>query len=164
MKTTFTPGRIDIISMGGSRILADAKQESIDMILELGEAKERGEIGNICVMGCLSQRYLELLPQEMPEVDRWYGKFDWQDFIDTLPDRSCTESRGSDNERSGKQEGETPKSWDRTLTTPPWSAFLKISEGCDRFCAFCAIPLITGATTGIQCPRPGPLRLRARSL
>ena len=127
--------------------IADAKQESIDMILELGEAKERGEIGNICVMGCLSQRYLELLPQEMPEVDRWYGKFDWQDFIDTLPDRSCTESRGSDNERSGKQEGETPKSWDRTLTTPPWSAFLKISEGCDRFCAFCAIPLITGRHT-----------------
>ena len=83
-------------------------------------------------MGCLSQRYLDELKDEMPEVDRWYGKFDWKDFIDTLPDRVNSEK---------------PKDWERTLTTPPHSAYLKISEGCDRFCAFCAIPLITGRHT-----------------
>lgn len=115
--------------------IADAKQESIDLILSLGEAKQRGEIGNIAVMGCLSERYRAELPAEMPEVDRWYGKFDWNDFIDRLPDMSKA------------QKEDKPAGWERTLTTPEWSCYLKISEGCNRFCAFCAIPLITGRHT-----------------
>lgn len=114
--------------------IADAKQESIDMLLELAQLKEQKKIGRIVVMGCLSQRYMDDLKAEMPEIDVWYGKFDWKNFIETLPDRSRTPA-------------EAPRSWERRLTTPPHSAYLKISEGCNRFCAFCAIPLITGRHT-----------------
>lgn len=113
--------------------IADAKEESINAILELGELKREGKIGNLIVMGCLSQRYMDELRDAIPEVDVWYGKFDWKNFIGSLPDIS-----------SG---GEKPAGWERTLTTPPHSAYLKISEGCDRFCAFCAIPIITGRHT-----------------
>lgn len=109
--------------------IGDAKEESVMMLLELAELKKKHMIGHIVVMGCLSERYRDSLPAEMPEVDTWYGKFDWTGFIDSLPDLS------------GLQ---TPKAWERNLTTPPHSAYLKISEGCNRFCAFCAIPLITG--------------------
>lgn len=110
----------------------DAKEESINLIIELGDLKKRGDIGQLIVMGCLSQRYMDELKEELPEVDIWYGKFDWKDFIGKLPD---------------KAKNDTPKSWERVLTTPPHSAFLKISEGCNRFCAFCAIPIITGRHT-----------------
>lgn len=109
--------------------IGDAKEESVMMLLELANLKAEKKIGKIVVMGCLSERYRTTLPDEIPEVDLWYGKFDWTGFIDTLPDRRT---------------GDNPKSWERTLTTPPHSAYLKISEGCNRFCAFCAIPLITG--------------------
>lgn len=109
--------------------IADAKEESIQMILELEQLKNDGQIGNLIVMGCLSQRYMDELKSEIPGVDRWYGKFDWKDFIESLPDRKSQEK---------------PRDWERTLTGSPWSCYLKISEGCDRFCAFCAIPLITG--------------------
>lgn len=112
--------------------IQDAKEESIDMLLGLAEAKKEGKIGSIVAMGCLSQRYRDELPGEIPEVDRWYGKFDWKDFIASLPDRL---------------HGDAPRPWERTLTTPKHSAYLKISEGCNRFCAFCAIPLITGRHT-----------------
>ena len=114
--------------------IQDAKEESIDMILQLGQLKKTRKIGHIAVMGCLSQRYMEDLKAEIPEVDVWYGKFDWKDFIERLPDRN------------GNNE-EQPKEWQRTLTTPPHSTYLKISEGCNRFCAFCAIPIITGRHT-----------------
>lgn len=114
--------------------IQDAKEESIDMILQLGALKKTRKIGHIAVMGCLSQRYMDDLKAEIPEVDIWYGKFDWKDFIDRLPDRL---------ENIQVQ----PKEWERTLTTPPHSTYLKISEGCNRFCAFCAIPLITGRHT-----------------
>lgn len=110
--------------------IADAKEESINTIIELGELKRRRKIGKLIVMGCLSQRYMDELKEELPEVDVWYGKFDWKSFIETLPDKTAN--------------GERPESWERTLTTPPHSAYLKISEGCNRFCAFCAIPIITG--------------------
>lgn len=113
--------------------IADAKEESIEMILELGQLKQEGKIGQLIVMGCLSQRYMDELKAEIPEVDVWYGKFDWKDFIERLPERGG-------NTRSTKE-------WERSLTTPEWSAYLKISEGCNRFCAFCAIPLITGRHT-----------------
>lgn len=115
--------------------IQDAKEESIQLILELTELKKSRKIGKIVVMGCLSQRYMDDLKEEIPEVDIWYGKFDWKTFIEELPDR-----------RKNKKEVE-PKDWERNLTTPPYSTYLKISEGCNRFCAFCAIPLITGRHT-----------------
>lgn len=115
--------------------IQDAKEESIQLILELTELKKSRKIGKIVVMGCLSQRYMDDLKAEIPEVDIWYGKFDWKTFIEELPDR-----------RKNKKEVE-PKDWERNLTTPPYSTYLKISEGCNRFCAFCAIPLITGRHT-----------------
>ncbi|MDE7349551.1 MAG: 30S ribosomal protein S12 methylthiotransferase RimO [Muribaculaceae bacterium] len=114
--------------------IQDAKEESIDMILQLGALKKTRKIGHIAVMGCLSQRYMDDLKAEIPEVDIWYGKFDWKDFIDRLPDRNTDKDP-------------QPKDWERTLTTSPHSTYLKISEGCNRFCAFCAIPLITGRHT-----------------
>ena len=113
--------------------IADAKEESINTIIELTDLKAHNKIGKLIVMGCLSQRYMEDLKAEIPEVDVWYGKFDWKNFISTLPDR--------------KKDSPLPPHWERNLTTPPHSAYLKISEGCNRFCAFCAIPLITGRHT-----------------
>lgn len=120
--------------------IADAKTESIEMLLQLSERKKHKGIGKIVVMGCLSERYMNELKEEMPEIDIWYGKFDWKDFIDRLPDLT------SDATAPGKPT-EKPVDWERSLTTPPWSAYLKISEGCNRFCSFCAIPLITGRHT-----------------
>ncbi len=112
--------------------IADAKEESIEMLLDLARLKEDGTIGKIVAMGCLTQRYRDDIANELPEIDIMLGKFDWNVFIDSLPDLTKTEK---------------PKSWERELTTPPHSAYLKISEGCNRFCAFCAIPLITGRHT-----------------
>ena len=109
--------------------IGDAKQESIDMILECLEAKKAGRIGQLSVMGCLAERYRRELPAELPEVDRWYGKFDWTAL---LQDVTC---KGADGKASP---------WERQLTTGPHFAYVKIAEGCDRFCGFCAIPLITG--------------------
>ena len=114
--------------------IGDAKEESIELLLGLARLKEEGVIGRIAVMGCLSQRYMEELEAEIPEVDCWYGKFDWRGFADSLPDRN-----GAFEDR--------PKPWERVLTGNPWSAYIKISEGCNRLCAFCAIPLITGRHT-----------------
>lgn len=113
--------------------IRDAKEESIDLILQLGQLKNKRKIGRLVVMGCLSQRYLDDLKAEIPEVDIWYGKYDWSEFINLLPDN--------------KENASKPKEWERTLTTPPYSTYLKISEGCNRFCAFCAIPIITGRHT-----------------
>lgn len=112
--------------------IGDAKEESINMILELSQLKKSRKIGKIVVMGCLSQRYLSDLADALPEVDLWYGKFDWNGFIDSLPNLR--------NDLAPAKPG-------RILTTSPWTAYLKISEGCDRFCSFCAIPHITGRHT-----------------
>ena len=108
----------------------DAKQESIDTILELIEMKNAGQIGSLYVMGCLSQRYLNQLEEEIPEVDRYYGKFNFRELAADLPDISDTEyaTNGATYNRS----------------TPKHYAYVKISEGCDRHCAYCAIPIITG--------------------
>ena len=108
----------------------DAKQESIDTILELIEMKKAGQIGSLYVMGCLSQRYLNQLEEEIPEVDRYYGKFNFRELASDLPDISDTEyaTNGATYNRS----------------TPKHYAYVKISEGCDRHCAYCAIPIITG--------------------
>ena len=109
--------------------IGDAKEESIEMILDLVAAKERGEISKIAVMGCLSERYRKELETEIPEVDGWFGKFDWTGVVNWL-------------NPAGKEH--TIKTWERVVTTLPHNAYLKISEGCNRRCAFCAIPLITG--------------------
>lgn len=108
--------------------IGDAKEESVNMILELAELKKQKKIGSLVVMGCLSQRYLPELQKLIPEVDIWYGKFDWKGFIDLLP----------------PIKKDSTALTQRIITSAPWSAYLKISEGCDRFCAFCAIPYITG--------------------
>lgn len=121
-------GEVVVVNTCG--FIGDAKQESIDMILNLIEAKTNGKIGAVYVMGCLSQRYLNELQEELEEVDGWYGKFDWDRIVDSLPDKTNTAI--------------TTKPWERIITTGPSSAFIKISEGCDRMCAYCAIPLITG--------------------
>ena len=117
----------DIVVINTCGFIQDAKQESIDMILELCEMKDAGMLRRIFVMGCLSERYRKELAEEIPQVDKFYGKFDWQGLIADLPGTTLHEG------------GET-----RHLTTPSHYAYLKISEGCDRHCAYCAIPIITG--------------------
>ena len=108
--------------------IGDAQEESINMILELGEQKQKGRIGKLFVMGCLSERFLKDLEKELPEVDRFYGKFNWKELI-------------SDLGKSYHQELAT----ERVLTTPRHYAYVKIGEGCNRTCSYCSIPIITGA-------------------
>lgn len=121
-------GAVTIINTCG--FIGDAKQESIDTILQCCQAK--GRRGKVFVMGCLSERYANELPADIPEVDGWYGKFDWEKIIADLA-TDCEPLACSEQ-----------KPWERTLTTPPHYAYVKIAEGCDRHCAYCAIPLITG--------------------
>lgn len=118
-------GEIVVINTCG--FIEDAKQESIDTILELVKAKEEGRISKLFVMGCLSQRYQKELEKEIPQVDKYYGKFNYKQLLIDL----------------GKGEVKTCVG-QRHLTTPSHYAYIKISEGCDRRCAYCAIPLITG--------------------
>ena len=119
----------DIVVVNTCGFIADAKQESINMILELAKAKEEGRIGRLYVMGCLSQRYMADLQREIEQVDGWYGKFDYMNLLQELT------AEGQDMETVGFR---------RHLTTPSHYAYLKISEGCDRHCAYCAIPIMTG--------------------
>ncbi len=123
------PSRVngEIVVVNTCGFIQDAQEESINTILELGEAKRQGRIGRLMVMGCLSERFLAELTEEMPEVDRFYGKFNWKQMLADLG-KSYRDDLASD----------------RILTTPPHYSYMKISEGCNRFCAFCAIPLITG--------------------
>lgn len=119
------PASATVINTCG--FIGDAKEESINTILEAIQAKEEGRVGRVMVMGCLSQRYAAELPAELPEVDVWKGKFDWNGIVAEI---------------IGANPGAAP--YDRLITTPRHHAYLKVSEGCNRFCAFCAIPLITG--------------------
>ena len=107
--------------------IGDAQEESINMILECCELKKAGKVGRVFVMGCLSQKFHKELMDEIPEVDGWYGKFDWNGII---------------KEMGQVWHGEIEN--DRVITTPPHYAYLKIAEGCNRGCAYCAIPLMTG--------------------
>lgn len=118
-------GEIVVINTCG--FIGDAKEESINTILELAQAKEEGRIGKLFVMGCLSQRYKSELEKEIPQVDKYYGKFDYKKL---LTDLGKAEIPSCNNKRF--------------ITTPKHYAYLKISEGCNRHCAYCAIPLITG--------------------
>ena len=117
----------DIVIVNTCGFIGDAKEESINIILECVEAKRNRLISKLFVMGCLSERYLTELKAEIEEVDGWYGKFNWDKIVEEL---------------SNKTASTLP--YDRKLTTPTHSAYIKIAEGCNRFCAFCAIPLITG--------------------
>ena len=121
-------GEIAVINTCG--FIGDAKEESINMILEFCEAKEEGRLNKLYVMGCLSERYLKELEVEIPQVDKFYGKFNWNELLADL----------------GKAYNDEI-AIERTLTTPKHYAYLKISEGCDRSCAYCAIPIITGKHT-----------------
>lgn len=118
-------GDIAVINTCG--FIGDAKEESINTILRFAEAKTEGRLKRLYVMGCLSERYLKELGQEIPEVDKFYGKFNWNELLQELGHefnpKCCLE---------------------RTLTTPPHYAYIKISEGCNRRCSYCAIPIITG--------------------
>ena len=137
-------GEIAIINTCG--FIGDAKEESINMILQMAERKKHRQLRQLYVMGCLSQRYMQELTAEIPEVDGWYGKFDYDDLVESL-ELSVERSSGVE---SNKLTGEGSKGcapYERTITTPPHYTYVKISEGCNRFCSYCAIPLITGRHT-----------------
>lgn len=120
-------GEIVVINTCG--FIGDAKEESINMILEVCELKAKRRVRKVFVMGCLSERYMAELGDEIPQVDKYYGKFDWVNLIKDL--------KGEDCQLPNYQ-------LDRVQTTPQHYAYVKISEGCDRTCAYCAIPIITG--------------------
>ena len=123
----------DTVIINTCGFIEDAKQESIDTILQFADAKTKGQIKHLYVMGCLSQRYREELQQEIPEVDKYYGKFDWEGLIDDVRCMMADvrELKADSHSLTGEGRGGA-------------SAYIKISEGCDRHCAYCAIPLITG--------------------
>ncbi|MBP5456604.1 MAG: 30S ribosomal protein S12 methylthiotransferase RimO [Paludibacteraceae bacterium] len=118
-------GEIAVVNTCG--FIGDAKEESINVILQMAQLKQKRKIKKLFVMGCLSERYLKELPEELPEVDRFYGKFNWKNLLSDL----------------GKSYDDS-LSVERTITTPTHYAYLKISEGCNRCCSYCAIPIITG--------------------
>ncbi len=123
------PHKIDgeIVVINTCGFIGDAKEESINMILDVAEAKKQGKIKKLFVMGCLSERYLKDLQVELPEVDQFYGKFNWKELLANL-------GKSYYNDLSE----------DRIITTPSHYAYLKIAEGCNRMCAYCSIPIITG--------------------
>jgi len=122
----------DIVVVNTCGFIADAKEESINTILEFAQAKTEGRIKKLFVMGCLSERYLADLEEEIPEVDGWYGKFNYKKLLEDLEHLEKPEPL------------ENLAHAPRHITTPRHYAYLKIAEGCDRHCAYCAIPIITG--------------------
>ncbi len=119
------PGDIVVVNTCG--FIGDAKEESVNMLLEAIAMKQSGRIASVYAMGCLTERYRRELKEEMPELDGLFGKFDW----DALARKLCDTRIAT-------------RTWERKLSTLPHHAYIKIAEGCNRFCAFCAIPLITG--------------------
>jgi ribosomal protein S12 methylthiotransferase len=117
----------DIVVINTCGFIGDAKEESINMILQYAEARKRNKIKKLFVMGCLSERYLEELEKLIPEVDKFYGKFNWKELISDLGNSYYRELAN-----------------ERLLTTPSYYSYLKIAEGCNRTCSYCSIPLITG--------------------
>lgn len=120
-------GPFDMTVINTCGFIGDAKEQSINEILLWAKSKSEGATGRVYVMGCLTERYEEDLREAIPEVDEWFGKFNWTGLVSRLVAEAPAAVR-----------------YDRILTTPKHYTYLKISEGCDRFCAFCAIPLITG--------------------
>ena len=125
-------GEIVVVNTCG--FINDAKEESINTILEFAQAKTEGRIEKLFVMGCLSERYLADLEAEIPEVDGWYGKFNYKKLLSDLESQNTQSVPNTLNDSD----------YHRHITTPRHYAYIKISEGCDRHCAYCAIPLITG--------------------
>lgn len=121
------PPRGTVMVFNTCGFIGDAKEESVNALLAAIEKKKKGRVKAVYAMGCLTERYRKELPELMPELDGIYGKFDWGAIIDAVGALPATE-----------------KDWARKLSSSPHSAYLKISEGCNRFCAYCAIPLITG--------------------
>ena len=117
----------EFVGVNTGAFIGDAQEESINLILALGEEKDRGRIGKLFVMGCLSERFLKELKTELPFVDRFYGKFNWKELLNDIGKAYHPES-----------------STDRVVTTPGHYAYLKIAEGCNRTCSYCSIPIITG--------------------
>ncbi len=153
-------GEVCVINTCG--FIGDAKEESINMILQMAERKKKGKLRKLIVMGCLSERYRAELEAELPEVDAYYGKFDFMGMVDFLSALSSSKNvlprtrafafpirkrtfLPEDTRLGGC--GERVQSYERHLTTPNHYAYLKISEGCNRMCSYCAIPLITGRHT-----------------
>ena len=153
-------GEVCVINTCG--FIGDAKEESVNMILQMAERKKRGKLLKLIVMGCLSERYRAELEAELPEVDAYYGKFDFMGMVDFLSALSSSKNvlprtrafafpirkrtfLPEDTRLGGC--GERVQSYERHLTTPGHYAYLKISEGCNRMCSYCAIPLITGRHT-----------------
>ena len=118
----------EIVVLNTCGFIGDAQEESINMILKMVEAKKTGRIGQVYVMGCLTERFMDELKAEIPEVDGYYGKFNWKNLLTDL----------------GKAYHNDPLGGNRSITTPAHYAYMKISEGCNRSCSYCAIPIITG--------------------
>ena len=118
----------EIVVLNTCGFIGDAQEESINMILKMVEAKKSGRIGQVYVMGCLTERFMDELKKEIPEVDGYYGKFNWKNLLTDL----------------GKAYHHDPLGGNRSITTPAHYAYMKISEGCNRSCSYCAIPIITG--------------------
>jgi len=117
----------DIVIINTCGFIGDAKEESINTILQFANLKKKNKMDKLFVMGCLSERYMKELQAEIPEVDKYYGKFNYTNILTDLG-----------------QEYRADLRLERSLTTPAHYAYLKISEGCNRACSYCAIPLITG--------------------
>lgn len=126
-----------IVVINTCGFIKDAKEESINTILEYANEKTEGNIEQLYVMGCLSERYRGELAQEMPEVDKFFGKFDWKELVEWLREAGNQGTKELGN-------FQTPLQSNRRVTTPSHYAYLKISEGCNRKCAYCAIPIMTG--------------------
>ena len=130
----------DVVVINTCGFIEDAKQESIDTILQFSKAKEEGQIERLYVMGCLSQRYKEELEGEIPAVDKYYGKFDYKGLVEELRKVRPSEGRNADVQRAAARPN-------RNTIYSPATCYIKISEGCNRQCAYCAIPIITGRHT-----------------
>ena len=148
-------GEVCVINTCG--FIGDAKEESINMILQMAERKKKGKLRKLIVMGCLSERYRAELEAELPEVDAYYGKFDFLNMISYLEASAPCSSKTSCPGLRFRvpntlhtvlpEQVRLPETYERYLTTPKHYAYLKISEGCNRMCSYCAIPLITGRHT-----------------
>ena len=130
----------DVVVINTCGFIEDAKQESIDTILQFSKAKEEGQIERLYVMGCLSQRYKEELETEIPAVDKYYGKFDYKGLVEELRKVRPCEERNADVQKTAAR-------LNRNTIYSPATCYIKISEGCNRQCAYCAIPIITGRHT-----------------
>ena len=137
-------GEVCVINTCG--FIGDAKEESINMILQMAERKKKGKLKKLIVMGCLSERYRAELEEELPEVDEYYGKFDFEDLTLSLSKGEGKEA-GYHPAQLTKYKNDGCAPYERKLTTPSHYAYVKISEGCNRMCSYCAIPLITGRHT-----------------